>query len=98
MYIIEGQIESVSRELTYNKKDNKKIEVVLLTKNELVRDRLEFIKVEFMNDQIDLIQEKNFEVGDKVKITFQLVGRKFTKEDQAPRYFGNIQGIAIEYL
>ncbi len=97
MFLLEGQIEHIGLPTPYNKKGNEKIDVVILTKNEL-RNRLEFIKVEFMDEHMESLNEKNLEVGDKVKITFQLVGRKFTKESEEPKYFGNIQGISIEYL
>lgn len=96
MHIIEGQIEHISEVETFNKKEEKKIDVVITTKNDLT-NRREYVKVEFMREHVKVITENFFEIGDLVTISYQLVGRKFNK-DGVNMYFNNVQGLTISHL
>ena len=97
MYLIEGQIEHISEVETFNKKEEKKLDVVITTKNSSTTNRREYVKIEFMRENVKLITDNYFEVGDLVTISFQIVGRKFNK-DGANLYFNNLQGLTISHL
>lgn len=97
-YIATGQISFISETLPYNKKGDKLISVVITQPNAEIKKRLEFIKIDFMKEGVEMVEDKCLSVGDSVEIMFQIVGRKVTNEDGKIKFYQNLQGMQINYL
>lgn len=54
----------------------------------------QFIPVEFTQDKCDLLD--NFNVGDRVKVAFNLRGREWTSKQNETKYFLSLNGWKIE--
>tara|TARA_B100001093_G_C26782909_1_gene995433 strand:- start:374 stop:721 length:348 start_codon:yes stop_codon:yes gene_type:complete len=54
----------------------------------------EFIKVELIQDKVDLLD--NLSVGDQINVLINIKGRKWEDKEGNIRYFNSIQGWKIE--
>lgn len=97
-YIATGQISHISDITPYNKKGDNLISVVITQPNSVLNKRLEFIKIDFMKENVFLVEDKGLSVGDSVEIVFQIVGRKITTDDGKVKFYQNLQGLNINYL
>lgn len=60
------------------------------------RDKwFEKLAIEFINEKINDIP-KGLKEGDSVHVEFDVCGREWAKEGQAPRYFTSLRGNKIE--
>lgn len=90
-YTIEGTLKVIGETNTYGSKGFRKRECVVMT-NE--GEYSKPIPVEFVQDKCDLLDA--YQVGDGVKINFNLSGREWTSPQGEVKYFLSLQGWQIE--
>jgi hypothetical protein len=95
--LISGTVHAISEPFEYNKKGDEMVTVVLMTPNATQKQRIEYISIDFIKSSMQLVEEKNLQVGDSVQISYQLCGRRWVSPENETKFFGNIQGLAITY-
>ena len=89
---VQGKIKMIGETQTFGSNGFRKREVVVTTEEQYPQH----IMVEFVQDKTDLLN--SYQVGQDVKIGFNLRGREWVNPQGETKYFNSIQGWRIESL
>src|SRR5690554_2635527 len=89
---LQGKIKLIDEIKTYGNNGFRKRELVITTEEQYPQT----IMIEFIQDKTELLN--NYQVGEVVKISFNLRGREWENPQGEIKYFNSIQGWRIEKL
>jgi hypothetical protein len=100
IYNLIGQVFHVSEIQEYGKNKKSKKKVLTITIGDDDDNKTEYIPVDFIEEDIKLIEEINLGIGDMVEISFSLKGRKFIPESKPNELINylNLKGKNIKIL
>lgn len=88
---VEGNIHAMPEPTTIGSQGKTKRQVTVKVSGQYDQ----YPTVDFLGGQCE-DQLKDYQVGDKIKITAYLGGREYTKEGEATKYFNSVNGSKVE--
>jgi len=89
---VTGKLTVKNESQTFGSKGFRKREFVITTDSQYPQE----IQIELIQDKCDLLN--NFNIGDNLKVSYNLNGRKWISPQGEAKYFNSIQGWRIEKL
>lgn len=89
---VQGKIKLINPTQEFGSNGFQKREMVIVTEEQYPQPLL----IEFVQDKCDILD--NYSEGQDVKVSINLRGREWIKEDGETKYFNSIQGWRIEAL
>ena len=86
---IKGQIHFIGDPEPFDKGKHTKVVVALAQPNSAVKNRMEIIPYEFIDNMISLIEKKAIAIGDTVEIDFEQRGRQYITNDNKTLFYTN---------
>ena len=98
VFLITGQIYSISDVHTFGKNERLKQTIVITCRNS-IDNRLEHLVFDaFTEDMFQHIEEKNLAVGNSISISFMHIGRKSANKNKEICFYENKQILNIKLL
>lgn len=101
IFKLTGSVEHVYDEEMFDKKRGRSKRTILLKQsNSLHPNRIEFIPIDFMDENRTVIKDLFIGTGDLIEVDVELRGRKYTKENEPekPLCYLNVEGINIKVI
>lgn len=87
-YTVEGRVDTIQQEQTFGSGFKKRTLWI-----ETIEQYPQFIAIDFTRDNTSLLD--SFRQGDEVSVSFNVGGRKYTKEGEPAKVFNSITGYRI---
>lgn len=88
--LVKGTIKQITQESTFGKMRKKSL---ILTTEDKYPQTLE---IEFVNDNINLLNNAKLDAGEKVEIAINIRGREWTSPKNEVKYFTSLAGWKID--
>ena len=89
---VAGKIKKIDETKTFGTNGFRKREMVVTTDEQYPQ----MIMIEFIQDKCDLLN--SFNVGDDVKVNYNLRGREWTNKEGLKNYFTNLDAWKVEHF